>query len=367
MLEKLIEMSNKYGQDPEYVLAGGGNTSYKDDTTLYVKGSGTALATITADGFVAMDRKKLSEIFEKEYPDDDQLREAAVLEDMLASRLPGNEHKRPSVEAALHNLMDFSYILHVHPALVNGITCAKDGKKTADALFGGKYIWIPLCKPGYTLAALCKQELERFAQQHGQRCSVIILQNHGIFFGADGTEEMDRLVLRVMNAIKQKTKHEYDFSPAVYDAQKAGRAVEEIRCIGGDDAAYTEFICNGSVLKLVQDQRSFAPLAAPFSPDHIVYCKAKFLFADCEHLKEDYAAFKKREGYAPRVIALAGLGVVIACGSEKDLQNAQMLFFDAVKIAEYAQNFGGENPLPADFVDFIANWEVEAYRSKVAQ
>ena len=54
-LKELTAMSNRYGQNPDYVLAGGGNTSVKDDTTLYVKCSGTCLADITEDGFVAMD------------------------------------------------------------------------------------------------------------------------------------------------------------------------------------------------------------------------------------------------------------------------------------------------------------------------
>ena len=54
-LSTLVKMSNTYGSNPAYVLAGGGNTSVKDDTTLYVKGSGTQLATIKAEEFVKMD------------------------------------------------------------------------------------------------------------------------------------------------------------------------------------------------------------------------------------------------------------------------------------------------------------------------
>jgi rhamnose utilization protein RhaD (predicted bifunctional aldolase and dehydrogenase) len=62
---KLLEaMSNRYGADPRYVLAGGGNTSYKNDTTLYVKGSGTSLATIKAEDFVRLDRAKLSAMWD---------------------------------------------------------------------------------------------------------------------------------------------------------------------------------------------------------------------------------------------------------------------------------------------------------------
>lgn len=58
-INALVAMSNKYGADEEFVLAGGGNTSYKTADTLYIKGSGTSLATITVDGFVKIDRAEL--------------------------------------------------------------------------------------------------------------------------------------------------------------------------------------------------------------------------------------------------------------------------------------------------------------------
>ena len=71
-IKALIEMSHRYGSDPEFVLAGGGNTSYKTEDTLYVKGSGTALATISESGFVKMDRKKLSAMLELKYSENEK-------------------------------------------------------------------------------------------------------------------------------------------------------------------------------------------------------------------------------------------------------------------------------------------------------
>lgn len=64
-IEQLIEISRKYGRDSRYVIAGGGNTSYKNADKLRVKASGCALATITEDGFAVLDRKKLNVIPEK--------------------------------------------------------------------------------------------------------------------------------------------------------------------------------------------------------------------------------------------------------------------------------------------------------------
>ena len=98
-LSTLVKMSNTYGSNPAYVLAGGGNTSVKDDTTLYVKGSGTQLATIKAEEFVKMDRARLNEIMKTEYPADDVKRESAYLADVMAAVTDEDKTKRPSVEA----------------------------------------------------------------------------------------------------------------------------------------------------------------------------------------------------------------------------------------------------------------------------
>ena len=47
-LSTLVKMSNTYGSNPAYVLAGGGNTSVKDETTLYVKGKTNILANVVS-------------------------------------------------------------------------------------------------------------------------------------------------------------------------------------------------------------------------------------------------------------------------------------------------------------------------------
>ena len=139
LIDELVGFSNFYGSDPSLVLAGGGNTSAKRDGRMWVKGSGTALVTITAQGFVKMDLSKLGEIFEKSYPDSDSEREALVLEDLMAARVPG-ETKRPSVETTLHALFPQNYDLHLHPAEINGLTCSKGGESVAKKVIDREFI-----------------------------------------------------------------------------------------------------------------------------------------------------------------------------------------------------------------------------------
>ena len=102
-LAALAAMSNKYGSNPAYVLAGGGNTSFKSKENLWIKGSGTALATIKAEDFVVMDRSKLNLMWTADYPENEAARESAVLQDMMDARVEG-ETRRPSVETLLHDL-----------------------------------------------------------------------------------------------------------------------------------------------------------------------------------------------------------------------------------------------------------------------
>ena len=133
-LKLLEEMSNRYGADPKYVLAGGGNTSYKTETTLYVKGSGTSLSTIKAEDFVRLERSKLGAMWNVAYSENEAERESQVLADMMAARVEG-ETRRPSVETLLHDLFQRKFVLHVHPSAVNAMTCAKSGKEIAEKIF----------------------------------------------------------------------------------------------------------------------------------------------------------------------------------------------------------------------------------------
>ena len=56
-IQDLIEISRYFGTNKEYVIAGGGNTSFKDNETIWIKASGQSLADLTGDGLVSLSRK----------------------------------------------------------------------------------------------------------------------------------------------------------------------------------------------------------------------------------------------------------------------------------------------------------------------
>ena len=104
-LETLVRFSNRYGSSTDYVIAGGGNTSCKDAAYLYVKGSGTALATITADGFVAMDREKLACMWDRTYPQADDAREAAALARQVDDRVRATSSQSLALEQSIGDFL----------------------------------------------------------------------------------------------------------------------------------------------------------------------------------------------------------------------------------------------------------------------
>lgn len=374
-LQKLAEMSNKYGKNPEYVLAGGGNTSYKDETYLYVKGSGTQLSNIKPEEFVMMERSALAEIMQKSYPEDDALRESLALEDLMNARHITHRDRRPSVETLLHDLFPYHFVLHLHPSLVNGMTCGKDGKAACEKLFGSKAVWIPITKPGYILAKVCKEAMDQYAAKNGAAPKLLFLENHGVFFAADTTEEIDALCEETFATLKSAVTEEPDFSEVSYDREKVVAISPLIRMLYNQEKpAITLFYTSKTAAEFVQDEAAFAALSAPFSPDHIVYCKAYFLFvsacedpaAQREAIQAAFTAYVETNGFKPRVIAVEKLGFFVSGNQMKEAKTAKLLLIDALKIAVYAKAFGGPLHMTRELIDFIVNWEVESYRAKVS-
>lgn len=114
----------------------------------------------------------------------------------------------------------------------------------------------------------------------------------------------------------------------------------------------------------VKDKAAAKELMRPFTPDHIVYCRAYPLWLDgVNEAAEKVSAYNKKFGFMPRVVLLRSRGAFCFGESEKRAETAEMLFEDAADIAVYSRSFGGASPMTEELTDFITNWEVEAYRS----
>lgn len=358
LVDELVKFSNYYGKNSALVLAGGGNTSAKKNGFMYVKGSGTQLATITAEKFVKVKLSKIEDIFRKKYPDNDAAREAMVLEDLMDSRCPGEEHKRPSVETMLHAIFEQTFVLHLHPALVNGLTCGKGGESLAKEILGEKFIWVDACKPGYILSKICFDKMAEYRNKYSEPCDMILLQNHGIFIAADSVKALDDKLNSVMSALKSRVKVQPDFTPVAEDEAYIGELKKILQgCV-------CQIACRQAEI-FTRDEESASVLLKPFTPDHIVYCKAYPLFiGKGDNVAGAVSEYSKKFGFNPRVIVAEGHGVFCCGADEKQSNTVKALFEDAMKTAVYTGSFGGVLHMSGELTDFIVNWEVESYRSK---
>ncbi|MBR6807245.1 MAG: SDR family oxidoreductase, partial [Clostridia bacterium] len=296
-------------------------------------------------------------------------REAEVLADLMLAREAGEGAKRPSVETLLHDLFPQKFVLHVHPATVNGITCSVNAKCAATELFP-ESVWVDESEPGYILAALCRGELAAYEAKMGKAANLVFLQNHGVFFAADSEEELDALVADVMNKIDEKITTLPDFTDVEADLDLASEIAPAIRMLYDENGmAKVKFEANKTVLKFAESAESFAPLTEPLSPDHIVYCKAEPLFVEyngIDSLKAAFDSFTVRRNFKPKVIFVKGLGMFTVGATLKEATTAAAVWRDAMKITVYAESFGGVSHMKPALADFIVNWEVESYRSKVS-
>ncbi len=345
-LKTIVELSHEFGTT-DYVKGGGGNTSVKNGTTLWVKPSGTTLAGMEEKTFVQMDRAKINELYAVETPSEPAAREELV-KNLMAGAVE-NEAGRPSVEAPLHNVFDARFVVHTHPALVNGLTCATGGEAACKRLWPDA-LWVEYIDPGYTLCMEVRKRIEAYKAAIGNQPALLVLQNHGIFVSADTPEEIRALYVRVMDALKA----EYFAAGIVQtlevpEGEKSPETEAKIQTLFGDDAAF------------VASSEMFAYAPGPITPDHLVYSKA-FPFT-AELTEEAVAQYKAERGYAPKVVVAAnrvhGIGT-----SRKNADLALEFAQDGALVMQLSGAFGGINYMDDAAREFIENWEVESYRQK---
>ena len=396
-IEDLIAISRKFGQDSRFVIAGGGNTSYKDENRLWVKASGHALATITEDGFAVLDRALLNEMGEKAYNEDTAIREEQVKNDLSVACI--TKDRRPSVETSLHNCMGFAFVVHLHPTLVNGLMCSVNAEAACKEIFPDA-LYIEYTDPGYTLFKKVYDRIKAYKAEKGKEPQVIFLQNHGIFVGGDTTAEIEGIYSEVLGKLEAKvaalpegdtavSETVTDVVPAIRQMlSRSGRGFKTLKVT--KNALVDFFIdgCSVTSTGSVTDQQpvaepveatdcpgksGFDKIAKPFTPDIIVYCKSSYIFIEAEsdeeilkQAEEEIEAFVSGKGYTPKVLLIKGIGLIAVGDSSRNAQIITDVFTDAMKVAFFAQSFGGEHPMERAWIDFIDNWEVENYRRKVA-
>lgn len=366
-LHDLVAISRYYGSNPEFVIAGGGNTSFKNERELYVKASGISLSTIGEDGFVRLSRKRLKEMEQRDFPADPLEREQAV-KVALGEAVISQGNLRPSVETSLHNLIEYPFIVHTHPTLVNALMCSNRAGEEVEKRFGQEAMFVEYTDPGYTLFRKLQGRIEAYRKKNGRSPSIIFLQNHGVFVGGDGAEE----IKSTYRSIEQKIRQGVDLSlPEGNMEERTSRIATDVnRVMRSRNRVSRAFRCPLSD-HFSADLKSFRKISRPFSPDIIVYCKSNYLYLekgwDREQVSSGIEEFESAYGYPPRVMVEEQGGLIITEEDERSLGTVLEVFHDLMKISFLSEQFGGPHFMTDEQIAFIDSWEVENYRRSMAR
>src|SRR3954466_7351210 len=245
----LVARSNRLGADPRNTNYAGGNTSAKGRDTdpvtgepvelLWVKGSGCDLGTLTSANLAVLRLDRMRALVDV-YPGVEREDEMVPKFDFC---LFGKGGAAPSIDTAMHGLVDAPHVDHLHPDSGIALATAADGEKLTEVVFGDRVVWVPWRRPGFQLGLDIAAIKEANPQAVG-----CILGGHGITAWGDTSDEAEKNSLWIIETaaayIEEHSAPE-PFGPALegYGAlrpeerrAKAAALVPTIRSIASADA-----------------------------------------------------------------------------------------------------------------------------------
>jgi len=374
-IKDLIEISRLYGSDKNFVTAGGGNTSFKDDNTIWIKASGYPLAELTENGLVALSRNKLHEIASRNYSDDPVTREDQVKTDLFNSIIDPSGRNRPSVETSLHEMIRYTYVVHLHPSLLNGVLCSRNAKNFTEQNFGSEALFVHYTDPGYTLFKKLEKEIADYRLRFTKDPGIIFLENHGVFVAADKVTEIREIYNNIISTVERHVQP-VTGTEELPGNQMLQRILPSIRMILSDKKPKViRHRHNTLIARYYTNQQEYHKISLPLIPDIIVYCKSRFLYIEqtstaekiLDSFRSQLPRFLNEYGFLPKVIIIKDLGVLGIDDSCSSAETVLDVFEDNLRICHYALRCGGIKPLTPEQVSFIDQWEAENYRRKIAK
>ena len=405
-LETLAYRSNLLGADRAVANFGGGNTSTKakekdhagrEVDVLWVKGSGTDLATIRAEQFTGL---KLDEVLPLE--ERDEMSDEKMVSYLAACQLRP-DMPRGSIETLLHAFVPYPHVDHTHPDAINMICCAEGGEELAAECFGEEAVWIPYIRPGFTLS---KQVGE--VVRNNPNVRFILLAKHGLVTWGETHEDSYGRTIEAINRaaefVASRTREPFggrsveplsterrevllaEILPALRGALSSGteEATHKILRVDYTSEDVLEFVCG-------RDSRELSQVGAA-CPDHLVRTKVKPLWVDFDPEKEgadelkaklreatsryqeEYEAYYARnretnpQGDAPmfdpnpRVVLIPGVGFVGAAHNAKEANLSRDFAYRAINVMRGAHALGGYVSLTEEESYAVEYWPLELYK-----
>ncbi|WP_285028363.1 bifunctional aldolase/short-chain dehydrogenase [Plantibacter sp. ME-Dv--P-122b] len=397
---ELIARSNRLGSDPKNTNYAGGNTSAKgteiDPVTgepvelLWVKGSGGDLGTLKPEGLAVLRLDRMRAL-QDVYPGLDREDEMVAAFDYT---LHGKGGAAPSIDTAMHGLVDAAHVDHLHPDSGIAIATAADGPELTTKIFGDKVVWVPWRRPGFQLGL----DIAAIKADNPQAIGTI-LGGHGITAWGDTSEEAEANSLWIIDtaaAYIDANSRPEPFGPALDgyaalpEAERRAKAAALAPTIRGlasaDRPVVGHFTDSPEVLDfLASSEHPRLTALGTSCPDHFLRTKVKPLTVDLpatasveevierlgtlhEAYREDYQAYYDRHATAdspairgadPLIVLVPGVGMFSFGKDKQTARVAGEFYVNAVNVMRGAEGLSTYAPIDEAEKFAIEYWALE--------
>ncbi|MBV1935894.1 bifunctional aldolase/short-chain dehydrogenase [Streptomyces sp. BV286] len=396
----LLGRSNRLGADPRNTNYAGGNTSAKGTGTdpvtggdvelMWVKGSGGDLGTLTEAGLAVLRIDRLLALRDV-YPGVEREDEMVAAFDYC---LHGKGGAAPSIDTAMHGLVDAAHVDHLHPDSGIALACAADGEKLTAECFGDSVVWVPWRRPGFQLGLDIAAVKEANPQAVG-----CVLGGHGITAWGETAEECERnslhIIRRAEEFLAERGKPE-PFGPVVegYAAlgaaerrERAAALAPVIRSLASKDRPQVGHFTDAEVVLDFLASAEHPRLAAlgTSCPDHFLRTKVRPLVLDLPPTssldeavarlkelhagyREEYAAYYRRHadadspamrGADPAIVLIPGVGMFSFGKDKQTARVAGEFYVNAINVMRGAEAVSTYAPIEESEKFRIEYWALE--------
>jgi rhamnulose-1-phosphate aldolase/alcohol dehydrogenase len=396
----LLARSNRLGSDPRNTNYAGGNASVKaeaDDPVtgqpvplLWVKGSGGDLGTLTADGLAVLrlDRlRALTGVYRGPEHEDEMV---AAFDFCLH----GKGGAAPSIDTAMHGLVEAAHVDHLHPDAGIALAAAADGEALTRACFGDRVVWVPWRRPGFQLGLDIAE-----VQRASPRAIGVVLGGHGITAWGATSDECEANSLEIIATAQRylDTHGRADpFGPVIGgyeplpDAERRARAAElapVIRGLASTDRPQVGSFTDAPVVLGFLARSKHPALAAlgTSCPDHFLRTKVAPLVLDLPpsaplaevtarlgelhaDYRTGYRAYYERHadasspamrGADPAIVLVPGVGMFSFGADAQTARVAGEFYVNAINVMAGAESVSTYRPIPESEKFRIEYWELE--------
>ncbi|WP_022886762.1 bifunctional rhamnulose-1-phosphate aldolase/short-chain dehydrogenase [Glaciibacter superstes] len=396
----LIARSNRLGANPRNTNYAGGNTSAKGMETdpvtgepvelLWVKGSGGDLGTLTEKGLAVLRLDRMRALVDV-YPGLDREDEMVAAFDYT---LHGKGGAAPSIDTAMHGLVDAAHVDHLHPDSGIAIATAADGEALTTTIFGDRVVWVPWRRPGFQLGLDIAAIKEANPQSVG-----CILGGHGITAWGETSEEAEANSLWIIDTaaayIDEHCRAEpfgptlegYGALPEAERRAKAAALAPAIRGLASTDRVQVGHFTDDQVVLDFLSSTEHTRLAAlgTSCPDHFLRTKVKPLVLDLpasasiedsiarlhelhDEYRADYQAYYDRNaddgspairGADPLIVLIPGVGMFSYGANKQTARVAGEFYINAINVMRGAEGLSSYAPIDEAEKFRIEYWALE--------